>query len=229
MGEELIAAGRVKVDGEVATLGTRVDIYKARVTVDDVPVVIDDTLVYYLLNKPRDRVTTAKDPQGRPTVMELVPSTPRVFPVGRLDRDSEGLLLLTNDGEFAQLLMHPRHGVEKEYLVEVDGIPSPGAIRRLREGVELDDGMTRPAQARLIQEATDNARALVEVVVKEGRKRMVRRMCGAVGHPVHRLVRTRIGPLADRDLAPGTWRALTHVEVRSLYAAALGEHDETPD
>ena len=137
--------------------------------------------------------------------------------------------MLTNDGEFAQLLMHPRHGVEKEYLVEVDGIPSPGAIRRLREGVELDDGMTRPAQARLIQEATDNARALVEVVVKEGRKRMVRRMCGAVGHPVHRLVRTRIGPLADRDLAPGTWRALTHVEVRSLYAAALGEHDETPD
>ncbi|MGQ0824778.1 MAG: pseudouridine synthase [Actinomycetota bacterium] len=226
--EELIAAGRVKVDGEVASLGARIDPRRARVSVDDVRVVTDDTLVHYLLNKPPDRVTTANDPQGRPTVLELVPPTPRVFPVGRLDRDTEGLLILTNDGDLAQLLTHPSHGVEKEYLAEVDGIPSPGAIRDLREGVDLDDGMTRPARARLVQEAQDRTSALVEIVVKEGRKRMVRRMCSAVGHPVRRLVRTRIGPIGDHQLAPGEWRALTTDEVRALYAVALGDADQAP-
>ena len=149
-------------------------------------------------------MTTASDPQGRATVLELVPSTPRVFPVGRLDRDTEGLLILTNDGELAQLLTHPRHGVEKEYLAEVEGIPTAGELRQLREGVELDDGPTRPARVRLVQEASDRASALVEIVVKEGRKRMVRRMCAAVGHPVRRLVRTRIGPLRDAKLGRGS-------------------------
>jgi 23S rRNA pseudouridine2605 synthase len=144
-----------------------------------------------------------------------------VFPVGRLDRDTEGLLVLTNDGELAQLLTHPSHGVEKEYLAEVDGVPSPGAIRRLREGIDLDDGPTRPAAVRVVQPANDGATALVEIVVKEGRKRMVRRMFATVGHPVRRLVRTRIGPLADRNLAPGGWRVLEPAEVRELYAAAL--------
>jgi 23S rRNA pseudouridine2605 synthase len=226
--EELVVAGRVTVNGDVAQLGRRVDVTADRIAVDGIPVVVDSTIVHWLLNKPAGYITTASDPQGRQTVFELVPSTPRVFPVGRLDLDSEGLLILTNDGEFAQLLAHPRHGVEKEYFVEVDGVPSAGALRRLREGVELDDGVTRPARARLVQRGPSGGSAL-EIVVKEGRKRMVRRMCSAVGHPVRRLVRTRIGPLADRRLAPGDWRALTPAEIRSLYGAALAEANDTPD
>jgi 23S rRNA pseudouridine2605 synthase len=218
--EQLIVAGRVTVAGAPARLGQRIDTVHERVAVDGVPVVTDTTLVHLLLNKPPDTVTTASDPQGRPTVVQLVPDTPRVFPVGRLDRDTEGLLILTNDGELAQLLTHPRHGVEKEYLAEVDGIPSAGELRRLREGVELDDGLTLPARVTLVQRASDGASALVEIVVKEGRKRMVRRMLSAVGHPVRRLTRTRIGPLADRRLPPGEWRTLDATEVRSLYEAA---------
>jgi 23S rRNA pseudouridine2605 synthase len=226
--EELIAAGRVTVDGEVAALGRRVDVATARIAVDGVPVVVDTSIVHWLLHKPPGYVTTVRDPHGRPTVLDFVPSEPRVFPVGRLDLDSEGLLILTNDGGLAQLLMHPRHGVEKEYFVEVDGVPKRSALRNLREGVQLDDGMTRPARVTLVQEAPDGGAAL-EIVVKEGRKRMVRRMCSAVGHPVRRLVRTRIGPLADRRLAPGEWRELTADEVRSLYAAALGEPAQGPE
>jgi 23S rRNA pseudouridine2605 synthase len=224
--ELLIAAGRVAVDGEVAELGRRVD-PAARIEVDGVPVVTDTTIVHWLLNKPADFVTTARDPQGRSTVLELVPSEPRVFPVGRLDRDSEGLLILTNDGELAQLLMHPRFGVEKEYYVEVEGVPSAGALRTLREGVELDDGRTQPATVRLRQQSDQGTSAL-EIVVKEGRKRMVRRMCSKVGHPVRRLVRTRIGPLRDPQLRPGTWRSLTFDEVRSLYQAALDQTSDRP-
>ena len=227
--EELIAAGRVSVDGVPAVLGQRVDPAHARVAVDGIPVVTDTTLVHWLLNKPTDVVTTASDPQGRRTVLDLVPAEPRVFPVGRLDRNTEGLLILTNDGELAQLLTHPRHGVEKEYLAEVDGVPAPGVLKRLREGVELDDGMTRPARATVVQAANDRSSALVEIVVKEGRKRMVRRMCSAVGHPVQRLVRTRIGPVSDRKLAPGEWRELTTAEVRALYAAAVKSAADAPD
>jgi 23S rRNA pseudouridine2605 synthase len=226
--EELIAQARVTVNGDVAVLGRRVDPHVDQIAVEGVPVVVDTTLVHWLLNKPPDYVTTVSDPQGRPTVLDLVPDEPRVFPVGRLDRDSEGLLLLTNDGEFAQLLTHPSHGVEKEYFVEVEGSPSAGAVRRLREGVDLDDGRTRPAKVRVVQQSAGGTSAL-EIVVKEGRKRMIRRMCSAVGHPVVRLVRTRIGSLRDQKLAPGTWRSLTMTEVRSLYAAALGEAAEAAE
>jgi 23S rRNA pseudouridine2605 synthase len=218
--EELIAAGRVTVNGEVAQLGRRVDAVRDRVALDGVPVVVDATIVHWLLNKPAGYVTTANDPQGRATVFDLVPPGPRVFSVGRLDQDTEGLLILTNDGELAQLLTHPSHGVEKEYFAEVDGSPRPGAIRALRQGVELDDIRTLPARVRVVQRSHEGTSAL-EIVVKEGRKRMVRRMCAAVGHPVRRLVRTRIGPLRDARLAPGEWRELTPDEVRSLYGAAL--------
>lgn len=218
--EELIRAERVTVNGELAVLGRRVDPLTDKIAIDGVPVVVDTAIVHWVLNKPAGYVTTAIDPQGRPTVMDLVPEEPRVFPVGRLDLDTEGLLLLTNDGELAQLLMHPSHGVEKEYLAEVEGRPTPAAVRRLREGVDLDDGPTRPARVQLGDAAAANTSALT-IVVKEGRKRMVRRMCAEVGHPVLRLVRTRIGPLRDQRLAPGTWRVLTPDEVRSLYAAAL--------
>ena len=148
--EELIRSGRVTVDGVVAVLGDRADPEGQRVAVDDVPLPTNPDLVYYLLNKPTGVVTTARDPQGRPTVLELVPGDRRVFPVGRLDVDTEGLLLLTNDGDLAQLLAHPSHGVEKTYLAEVQGDAGAAALARLRAGVELDDGVTAPARARLV-------------------------------------------------------------------------------
>jgi 23S rRNA pseudouridine2605 synthase len=216
--EELIAAGRVAVDGEVASLGRRVDPEHDRITVDGIPVVVRADVVYYLLNKPARVVTTARDPEGRPTVIDLVPLEPRVFPVGRLDYETEGLLVLTNDGELAQLLSHPSHAVEKAYLAEVEGVPTRAALRRLREGVDLDDGRTAPARARIVQTHGDNA--ALEVVIHEGRNRQVRRMCEQVGHPVRRLVRTRIGPVSDRRLPPGEWRPLRRREVRALFEAA---------
>lgn len=227
--EMLITEGRITVNGEVAVLGRRVDPGRDRVALDGVPVVVDSTVVHWVLNKPAGYVTTAHDTHGRPTVIDLVPDEPRVFPVGRLDLETEGLLLLTNDGELAQLLTHPRHGVEKEYFVEVEGKPSPAALRTLREGVELDDGPTRPARAKIVQESPSLTTTALTIVVKEGRKRMVRRMCATVGHPVVRLARTRIGPLRDPRLAPGTWRALTTEEVRALYAAALDGAAEASD
>lgn len=208
--EELIAAGRVRVNGAVAVLGRRVEPEADRVEVDDVPTSIRPGVTYYLLNKPRGVVTTAADPQDRPTVVELVPPQPRVFPVGRLDYDTEGLLLLTNDGELAHRLTHPSFGVEKEYIAEVAGTPSRGAIRALREGIDLEDGRTAPARATLVEPN------VIRVTIHEGRNRQVRRMCAAVGHPVVRLVRTRIGPLTDRRLRPGEWRHLAVDEVRAL-------------
>jgi 23S rRNA pseudouridine2605 synthase len=216
--EELIAGGRVRVNGKVAELGRRVDTEHDRVEVDGTRLSLRAGLVYYLLNKPAGVVTTAADPGGRPTVVQLVPTEPRVFPVGRLDANTEGLLLLTNDGELAQRLTHPRYGVDKEYLAVVEGEPSPGDIRRLRTGVELEDGKTAPARVALVP---PNA---LKITIHEGRNRQVRRMCEAVGHPVRRLVRTRIGPIADRRLRPGQWRALQTSEVRALEtAAASGE------
>jgi 23S rRNA pseudouridine2605 synthase len=211
--DELVAEGRVRVNGTLAELGTRVDPDHDTIEVDGAVIGVRPGLVHYLLNKPAGVVTTASDPQGRPTVVELVPSEPRVFPVGRLDAETEGLLLLTNDGDLAQRVAHPSHGVEKEYLAEVEGTPSRGEVRRLREGVQLEDGMTAPAKVTAV------APTALSIAIHEGRNRQVRRMCDAVGHPVVRLVRVRIGPLADRRLAPGEWRELTQDEVRSLERA----------
>jgi 23S rRNA pseudouridine2605 synthase len=154
-------------------------------------------------------------------VVSLVPDQPRVFPVGRLDRDSEGLLLVTNDGELTHRLTHPSFGVPKEYLVQVEGEPSSGDVRRLREGIELDDGMTAPAKVAVV------APGLLRMVIHEGRNRQIRRMGEAIGHPVVRLVRTRIGPVSDPSLSPGTYRTLSFDEVRALSAAALPV-DRTP-
>lgn len=215
--EDMIAAGRVTVNGEVAVLGRRVDVEADSVEVDGVPIGTKPGLVYYLLNKPEGVVTTAHDPQGRPTVVEMVPAEPRVYPVGRLDVATEGLLLLTNDGDLAHRLAHPSHGVEKEYLAEVSGSPGTGAVRRLRDGVELDDGMTAPAKV------SQPSPGVLRITIHEGRNRQVRRMCDAVGHPVQRLVRVRIGPLRDAQLAPGAWRELTQAEVRSLVESAAGD------
>jgi 23S rRNA pseudouridine2605 synthase len=213
--EVLIEEERVTVNGEVAVLGRRVDQETDRVEVDGVRVPVRPGLVSYLLNKPRGVVSTASDPQGRPTVVELVPPEPRIFPVGRLDTDTEGLLILTNDGDLAHRLTHPSFGVDKEYLAQVEGSPTPAELRRLREGVQLEDGVTAPARASLV------APGAVKLVIHEGRNRQVRRMLDAVGYPVQRLVRTRIGPLADRRLKPGEWRVLDVEEVRALEAAAL--------
>ena len=196
-------------------MGQRIDTATARVEIDGNLIPVAPDLVYYLLNKPDGVVTTADDPQGRPTVVALVPAEPRVFPVGRLDRHTEGLLILTNDGALAQLLTHPSHGVPKEYVAEVaGGTPAPGALRALRQGVELEDGPTAPAEVGVLAEG------VLRLVIHEGRNRQVRRMCDAIGHPVQRLVRTRIGPVRDTKLAPGRWRALSVEEVRALAASA---------
>lgn len=221
--EELIAAGRVTVNGEVAELGRRVDADVDLIEVDGAPVGVKPGLVYYLLNKPAGVVTTAKDTHGRRTVVDLVPANPRVFPVGRLDIDTEGLLLMTNDGNLAHRITHPRHGVEKEYLVHVKGRVSAGELRRLREGVELDDGPTAPAQA------SQPSPGVLRVTIHEGRNRQVRRMCDAIGHPVLRLVRIRIGPMTDRSLRPGDWRELSTGERRALTEAVAAAAADAAD
>jgi 23S rRNA pseudouridine2605 synthase len=214
--DELIAAGRVTVNGKVAVLGQRVDPHADKVSVDGTPVGVLPDLVYYLLNKPAGVITSADDPGGRRKVTDLVPTEPRVFPVGRLDYATEGLIILTNDGDLAQRLAHPSHGVEKEYLAEVARTPSKAALARLRRGVVLDDGVTTaPAGAGLL------GPNLVRITIHEGRYRQVRRMLDAVGHPVQRLVRTRIGPLSDNRLAPAEWRPLTTAEVRALSEASV--------
>jgi len=211
--EELIAAGRVTVNGEVAELGRRVQPELDEIEVDGAPVGVKPGLVYYLVNKPRGTVTTAKDTHGRPTVVELVPTEPRVFPVGRLDADTEGLLLLTNDGALAHRIAHPSHGVEKEYLAHVRGRVSQSSLRQLRDGIELEDGLTAEAQV------SQPSPGVLRITIHEGRNRQVRRMCEAIGHPVLRLVRTRIGPISDRSLPPGDWRELSTGERRALTEA----------
>ena len=220
--EDLIAAGRVEVDGETAQLGRRVDINHDRVTVDGIPIAVKPGLVYYLVNKPTGVVSTASDPQGRVTLTSMVPTEPRVYPVGRLDADSEGLILLTNDGDLTNRLTHPSFGVEKEYLVIVDGTPKPGAVRQLRNGVQLEDGMTAPARVSTVGDGT------LRITIHEGRNRQVRRMGEAVGHPVRRLVRTRIGPLRIGSLHPGEWRELTTDEVRAVERAAAAPQARKP-
>ena len=215
--EDLVRAGRVSVDGEVVQdLGRRVDPAHDRVTVDGSRVVLDERRRYWLLNKPAGVISTAADPSGRPTVVGLVPDQPRVFPVGRLDRDTEGLLLLTNDGPLAYRLTHARYGVEKRYLAEVERLPAD-APARLRKGVELQDGLAKPLRVRVVAGA--GRRRMIEVVLVEGRNREVRRLLEAVGAPVRRLVRTAVGPIRLTGLAPGEFRALRPDEIRGLYRA----------
>jgi pseudouridine synthase len=206
--DELIKAGRVTVNGEPGQLNTFVR-SRDRVEVDGERVDLQP-LAYVLLHKPAGAVTTASDPQGRRTVVELVDYPARVVPVGRLDADTTGVLLLTNDGELAHRLAHPRYEVEKVYEAEVEGEPSEEALQRLREGTELDDGLTAPAQARLLAPTT------VELSIHEGRKHQVKRMLAAVGHPVTRLHRSRYAGLSPEGLEPGQWRELEPSEVDSL-------------
>mgnify|MGYP000959379575 FL=1 len=213
--EKLIVEQRVTVNGEFAELGEKVDPETSQIEVDGLKVGVRQDLVYYLLNKPVGVITTSKDPQERSTVVDLVPTHPRVFPVGRLDADTEGLILLTNDGDLTNYLTHPSFGIEKEYLVQVETKPSRNAIRELRQGVELDDGITAPAKVSLVDEK------LIKIVIHEGRNRQVRRMCESVGHPVKRLIRSRIGPIVDRSLHPGSFRELTNQELKSIRKTLL--------
>lgn len=214
--ESLIADGRVCVNGEIAVLGRRVHIEHDTIKIDGAPVGVQPDLVYYLLNKPVGVITTAKDTHNRETVLDLVPSHPQVHPVGRLDAETEGLLLITNDGELTHRITHPKFGLDKEYLVHVrcgeHGV-SESALHTLRTGVDLDDGMTSPADVGQLQPG------VLRMVIHEGRNRQIRRMCQAVGYPVLRLARVRIGPISDRRLRPGEFRVLTLAEVRSLIEA----------
>jgi 23S rRNA pseudouridine2605 synthase len=208
--DELIKAGRVRVNGAPGQLNTFVGANDT-VEVDGRPVE-KQALAYLLLHKPAGVVTTARDPHGRPTVVGLVPAEPRVVPVGRLDADTTGALLLTNDGALAHRLAHPRYEVDKVYEAEVEGDPDGAVLTRLRDGVELDDGRTAPAQARRLGPGR------VELTVHEGRKHQVKRMLEAVGHPVRRLHRSRYAGLDLRGLSAGEWRPLTRAEVAGLRA-----------
>jgi pseudouridine synthase len=208
--DELIKAGRVRVNGEPGALNTFVE-EGDEVELDGRLLTLQ-RLAYVLLHKPAGVVTTARDPQGRPTVVDLVGHGSRVVPVGRLDADTTGVLLLTNDGPLAHRLAHPRYEVEKVYEAEVEGEPDEQALRRLREGVQLDDGTTAPARVRRL------GRSRLELALHEGRKHQVKRMCEAVGHPVRRLHRTRYAGLTLEGLEPGEWRELEPGEVAGLQA-----------
>jgi 23S rRNA pseudouridine2605 synthase len=212
--DELIKAGRVTVNGEPGQLNTFVG-ERDRVEVDGRPVA-RQRLAYVLLHKPAGVVTTASDPHARRTVVELVDLPERVVPVGRLDADTTGALLLTNDGELAHRLAHPRYGVEKTYVVEVEGEPSDEVLRALSDGVELEDGLTAPARARRL------GRSTVELTIHEGRKHQVKRMLEAVGHPVTRLHRSAYAGISADDLEPGAWRELSDEEVARLKETSFG-------
>jgi 23S rRNA pseudouridine2605 synthase len=218
--EVMISQGRVSVDGHVVReLGVRVDPARAVIRVDGMRLQLDTSRVYLALNKPRGVVSTMEDPQGRPCIGDIVGQRrERLFHVGRLDTDTEGLLLLTNDGELAHRLQHPSYGVLKTYLAEVPG-PVPRDLgRRLRAGVQLDDGLVAVDSFKLVDSSP--GRALVELVLHEGRKHIVRRLLAEVGHPVRQLVRTKVGPVQLNDLVPGRTRALTREELGALMADA---------
>ena len=216
--EKLIADGRVSINGKtVVTMGVKVDPAQDDVRVDGRRVKATARLRYILLNKPAGFVTTRSDPQRRRTVMDLLTGVREyVYPVGRLDYDSEGLLLLTNDGDLAARLTHPRHGVARTYEARVAGMPDREAIERLRSGIPLDGRRTLPAEVVLLNEGRRDRDGVLRLTIREGRNRQVRRMCEAVGYPVQHLKRTRFGPLADRRLQPGEWRELEPREIEHL-------------
>ncbi len=221
--EELIAQGKVRVNGRIATLGDKVDATRDEVTLAGISINLDPEARYLVLNKPAGVLTTMRDQRGRTDLRSLLPTEgPRVFPVGRLDRDSEGLLLLTNDGQLANRLSHPRFGIEKEYLAEVAATPTPKHLANVRSGVMLEDGPARAKSARVVD--ARQGRGQIALVMTEGRKREVRRLLAAVGLPVTRLVRVRVGPIRLGRLKPGERRELTSEELLELQrAAAAGE------
>ena len=222
--ERLIADGRVSVNGHtVQTMGVKADPATDDIRVDGRRIKAVARLRYILLNKPKGYVTTRSDPQRRSTVIDLLHGVREyIYPVGRLDYDSEGLLLLTNDGDLAARLTHPRHGFERTYEARVAGMPDEHALERLRSGIPLDGHRTMPATVVLVNERRRDRDGVLLITIREGRNRQVRRMCEAVGHPVQSLKRTRIGPIADRRLKTGEWRELTPDEVATLKSGSPG-------
>jgi 23S rRNA pseudouridine2605 synthase len=217
--EELIASGRVRVNGQVVSeQGCKVDPNTDSIEVDGKALRLHPPAEYIMLYKPAGYVTTSRDPEGRPTVLDLVQSTERIFAVGRLDFNSEGLVLLTNDGSLAQRLTHPSYEHEKEYHVLVQGRPEPETLQRLSAGIELEDGRTWPARISLLKTAGPNA--WLRWVMHEGRNRQIRRMCDQVGHSSLRIIRIRVGTLKLESLRPGQWRTLTPSEVNQLHKPA---------
>ena len=218
--EELIAEGAVKVNGQQVTeQGIKVDPQKDKIQVQGKLINRPEDKVYLLMYKPRGYVTTLNDPQGRKTIVDLLKKIKeRVYPVGRLDYDSEGLLLVTNDGELANALIHPSHEVKKTYLVTVAGIPLPKSLEQMSKGLELEDGITAPTQVTLVEILDD--RSLLEITVHEGKNRLVRRMCEKIGHPVLRLKRIKLGTLNIKGVKPGQYRLLNPKEVRELKKSA---------
>lgn len=213
--EEIIRAGRVTVEGETVTDPARDVGPDDDIELDGEPVHHEQERLVYALNKPPGVVSTASDPQGRPTVVSLIPTTARLYPVGRLDIDTTGLILLTNDGDFAHRMTHPRFEVEKTYRARVENPPvRDAAVRSLRQGLPLEDGMSAPAKVRRLSPDT------LEITIHEGRKRQIKRMCELIGHPVRRLERVRFGPLGLGDLRPGAFRRLGAAEVQRLLSAA---------
>jgi 23S rRNA pseudouridine2605 synthase len=220
--EQLMLQGRVTVNGTAVTeLGTKADAGTDDIRVDGRRIRLPDRFRYVLLNKPRGYVTTRSDPQRRPTVMDLLGRVREyVYPVGRLDFDSEGLLLLTNDGDLAARLTHPSHGIARVYEVRVLGVPDLHDVERLSRGVTIEGRRTAPAQVQLVPSTRDSARATLRITVHEGRNRQVRRMFDAIGHPVDTLRRVAIGPLREARLKVGEWRELSAEEVAALKRAA---------
>lgn len=212
--EEAVELGRVRLDGEPTRLGDRVDVESQVLTLDGFPLPVNPEIETHLLYKPVGVISTAADPQGRKTVVDLIASEKRLYPVGRLDADSEGLILISNDGDLTNRITHPRYGIAKKYLALVDGVPSTSQLRRLVSGVELEDGAAHAQSARLLD--SSDGRALVEMVMVEGRNREVRRMLAEIGHETVSLVRTAIGPIIDQGLQPGESRLLSATEVRDL-------------
>jgi pseudouridine synthase len=227
--EKLIGEGRVSVNGvTVREMGTKADPGHDDIKVDGRRLRARQRARYILLNKPAGYVSTRADPQHRPTVIDLLRGVREyVYPVGRLDYDTEGLLLLTNDGDLAAHLMHPRHGVERTYEARVAGIPDAAALDRLRHGIPLDGRRTLPADVSLLNPGRSGDGTL-RLTIREGRNRQVRRMCDAVGHPVRALRRIRIGPLQDRRLKPGEWRELSDVEVKALRGLVVARGLQSP-
>jgi 23S rRNA pseudouridine2605 synthase len=215
--EILISAGRVQVNGRTATIGDKVDPLTDVVEVDGERVIVDTSLRYVMLNKPQGFVSTTSDPEGRPTVMDLINLEERLYPVGRLDRDTEGLLLLSNDGDLVHRLLHPSYAVERTYLALVPGPARREQLSRLTAGVELEDGFARPRRVRVVEQ--NHGKAMLELIMTEGRKREVRRMLAEVGLPVERLARVAFGGVELGDLRQGKWRFLNRREIAALHAA----------
>ena len=214
--EAMIESGRVEVNGKTAVLGDRVDVKQDAITVDGIPLEPCEEKKYLLLNKPPGYITTLRDTRGRPTVMELIDEEERLFPVGRLDRDTRGLLIVTNDGYLAHKLMHPSHGIEKTYVVDAVGELTSRGLAALRNGIDLEEGKTAPAKVKVL--AKEKSGCVLEMTIHEGKKRQVRRMCAAVGLEVNDLVRTRLGPLDLKGVEEGDYRVLGAEEIEDLLA-----------